>query len=147
MHHGYSRYTTSKNNGRREHDGLEEVERPEGSGAGLLGEQEARAAARVPDGEGSRQPEAVNGGQDVASEGAPVEVHSRGHGRVTVAPLVEREAMEQPSQRPRERRKDHAVETGGVGEQQRRTVPAEIVDGDADAVGGRHGSRGHGRRP
>ena len=79
---------TRERPGRREHDGLEEVQRPEGARSRLLGQQQAGAATRVAHSEGSRQPHTVHRRQRVAREAVPVEVHLRGHAGVAVTPQV-----------------------------------------------------------
>ena len=92
------------------------------------------------------EPEAVDGGEDVGAEVVPVEVEVGPVAGVAVTAQVERQAVEAPAERAGERREDVPVEAGGVREQERGPVAAEIVDGDLDAVGRGHGGAGHGGR-
>ena len=129
-------------------DGLEAVQPGEGPGPGLLGEKQGGAPARVPEPEGTLEPEVVDDGEHVGGEAVPVEVSSGGGSE---APWARSSRAKQRKLGPEMRGQgpeDRAAEAGGVGEKQRRPVAAEVVVGDAHAVGrvtrpvGRVGRRG-----
>ena len=92
----------------------------------LLGHEQGGAAHRVPDARTARQSPGVDDGEDVVAEAPPAEV-ARGRGAVAVAPEVERPAVGL-GQLGGQRRPGHAEEPGGVAEQQRRAVAAQVVE-------------------
>ena len=83
-------------------------------------------------------PSASHDGEDVSREAVPVaQVRGGALGR-PVAAVVDGPAVEAVGQGGGQGGEDVAVEPGGVGQQQRWSVAAEVVDGQAQAVGGGH---------
>ena len=103
----------------------------------LLGEQERCAALGVPRRDHRPATEVVDDGEDVVGEARPREADAVGHDAVAVAAQVGGHASPVAQVRGA-RPPDPAVEAGGVGQQQQRTVAAELVQRDRDPVGGRH---------
>ena len=132
-----------------EHDGLEAVQVREGARSGLLGEQEGGASTGVSDADRLFQPELVYRGEHVGPKARPVEVLLRTDPGLTVAPQVEAEARDLGAEAACERSEDTAVKPGRVDQERRRPVAAELVDGEAHAVGRGYCLCGHrpGRLP
>ena len=87
------------------------------------------------DAEGSVEPELVDDGQLVGGEAMPVEVEAGGQPGEAVTALVDGDASVAAREAPGERGEGHAVETGGVGQDDGPAAPSELVEGDFDAVG------------
>ncbi len=115
-------------------DGLEAVQSGEGARASLLGEEQRGAPARMPEPVGAHEPEVVDNGEHVEGEAVPVEVRIGGRVRRSMGTLVEGDGVELSAQVGGQGPEGRAAKSRGVGEQERGTVPAEVVVGDAHPV-------------
>ena len=100
----------------------------------------------MPEPERGVEPEVVDDGEHVGGETVPVEVPAPRSARDPVPTQVEGDAVESGAQPGGEGLEDRAAESGGVGEQERGTVPSEVVVRDGDPVECRHPA-GRARRP
>lgn len=110
------------------------------------GNHYAGCPGAVAGGEGSAtDAETFQHDDDVVAEDGPVEALSPRTGRCTMGPAVERDATEVGGKQLGHRSPGSSAVTGCMSEQQERTGPAQLVDGQPHPVGGLHAQVGIGR--
>lgn len=119
----------------REHDRVEAPQAGEGARPSFLGQEERGPALGMTNPERPLQAERIDDRENVVGKPMPVVGHARNLRRIAVTAEVERPPAT-PVEASSDRIPTAAVESGGVSEQQRRSIAAEIVDGDLDIVGG-----------
>ena len=126
----------ARDDDRLEHEGAGQHARPCD-----LGGDEAGAAHRVPEPGDRSAAQRIDHGQDVGRHARPGEVVRVGHRGVAVGTEVDGPHVERLRE-PRDHREVGArAHAGGVGDQQRRAVAAEVVQLELDAVSGGNAHR------